>query len=140
MKRRIKLSLVDSEALTRAIEWKRVRSRADRHEVDEQLRAGSSWLMVALDACYDAQMLLVRPRLWMPLPMDVDPNEVETIIAKGDDGVNGGYQAARLVKNLLAAGLSKYEPEPLKALAAAKAQRTAAPASTEREPEPQPQP
>jgi len=71
--------------------------------------------------------------------MYIEPDEIEAIIARGPDR-NGEYQAAKILRKLLRAGLSCFEPEPLKALAAAKAQRTAAPASTEREPEPQPQP
>ena len=116
---RIDLSPLDREALERAIALKRARSREDRREVEGQLKV-NPWLTVAMDACYDAQMLLVRPKLWCPIPMDLDRNEIEATIAKGDDGKNGGYAAAKLLRRMLRAGLSQYEPEPLRRLAEAK--------------------
>ena len=70
-----------------------------------------------MDAVYDAQILLTRPRLWQPLLMDLDPNEIEAIIARGDDNKSGEYAAAKLLRRLLRAGLSQYEPEPLRRLA-----------------------
>jgi hypothetical protein len=52
------------------------------------------------------------------VPLDIaDP---EVTIAKGDDGINGGFAAAKLLRRMLRHGISRYEPEPLKALAAAK--------------------
>src|SRR5262245_39370062 len=117
-----RLSPIDCEALTRALELKRARSPADRREVDEQLKI-RSWFAVALDAVYDAQMMLVRPRLWQPTPHDII--DIEGTLARGDDGVGGSYRAALLLKRMLAAGLSRYEPDPVRALEAKRRQRTA---------------
>src|SRR5262249_57104921 len=108
---------IDCEGLTRAVELKRARSPADRREVDEQLKI-RSWFAVALDAVYDAQMMLVRPRLWQPTPHDII--DIEGTLARGDDGVGGSYRAALLLKRMHAAGLSRYEPDPVRALARAK--------------------
>jgi hypothetical protein len=66
---------------------------------------------------------LIRPRLWQPTPADIDPADIEAIISKGDDGRNGRFQAARLLRKMLKAGLSRFEPMPIEALAAAKARR-----------------
>jgi hypothetical protein len=41
-------------------------------------------------------------------------------INAGDDGVLGRYQAAKLLRRMLDAGLSRYEPDPERALKQAK--------------------
>lgn len=117
------LSQVDREAVTRAIELKRARSPADRREVDDMLKT-HSWFEVAEDAVYCCQRSLIAPRLWQKQPHDIEVDEIETIIARGPDGLGGEYQAAKLLRRMLKAGLSKFEPQPLQALAEAKARRT----------------
>jgi len=116
------LSQVDREAVTRAIELKRARSPADRREVDEMLKT-NAWFEVAEDAVYCCQRSLIAPRLWQPTVADIPPDQVEAIIARGDDGLAGNYAAAKLLRRMLKAGLSKYEPQVLQKLAEAKARR-----------------
>jgi hypothetical protein len=116
MKRRIKLSSVDREALTRALEIARAESPADREALD-QLEKAEGWLVAAQQGVYDCQRSLTAPRLWQPLPMDINPAEVASIIARGPDNLGGEYAAARLLKKMLRAGLSRFEPEPLRRLA-----------------------
>ena len=67
-----------------------------------------------------------RENAWVP--MLIEPNEVEQIIAEGDDGKGWGgrYWAAKLLQEMLAAGLSRYEPDPLGALAEARRRRKTA--------------
>jgi len=61
--------------------------------------------------------------------MYVEPEDIETIIARGPDR-RGEYQAARLLRRMLKAGLSRFEPQPIEALkarATRRAQQAAAP-------------
>jgi hypothetical protein len=118
-----KLSRIDREALTHALEIVRNRPEKEdpgrRAQVDRLLQE-QGWFTAADFCCYCCQSELIRPRLWQPIPADIDPADLETILARGDDGLGGEYAAARVLKRMLRAGLSRYEPEPLKALAEAK--------------------
>ena len=119
-----KLSAVDQEALERAIKLVRNRSEKEdpgrRAQVDH-LMEEEGWFRTAEFCVHCCQMDLVRPRLWQPIPSDID--DIEGTLAKGDDGLGGGYRAALLLKRMLAAGLSRYEPDPVRALAAKRRQR-----------------
>jgi hypothetical protein len=119
-----KLSPVDKEAIGRAIAIMRA-SGPDRAEQIDQLLAEDDWQGAADLAVYHCQRPLIAPRLWQRIPADIDPDQVDAILARGEDK-GGEYQAARLVRKLLRAGLSKYEPQPLQRLAEIKAQRQAA--------------
>jgi len=59
----------------------------------------------------------------MPTPCDLTEGEIDAIITRGDDGLAGNFAAARLLKKMLAAGLSRFEPDPPRALAEAKERR-----------------
>jgi hypothetical protein len=118
-----KLSRIDREALSRALEIVRNRPEKEdpgRREQVDHLMKHEGWFTAADFCCYCCQSELIRPRLWQPIPADIDPADIETILARGDDGLGGEYAAARVLKRMLRAGLSRYEPEPLKALAEAK--------------------
>ena len=116
-----RLSRIDREALERAIEIVRNRKNdPGRREQVDHLMKHEGWFTAADFCCYCCQSELIRPRLWQPIPADIDPADIETILARGDDGLGGEYAAARVLKRMLRAGLSRYEPEPLKALAEAK--------------------
>ena len=124
-----KLSPVDQDALERAIEL--VRNRPEREgpgrraQIDHFLKT-RPWFEVADFCSHSAQMDDIRPKLWQPVPNHIDPADVEGILAKGDDGLRGNYRAALLLKRMLAAGLSRYEPTPIKALVEAKRRAAAA--------------
>jgi hypothetical protein len=119
MKRRTKrLSPVDQDALERAIAI--ARSDPEERAVIDRLMGKEGWFTAAVQACYHCQRELIRPRLWQPMPHDIDPDKIDAIIARGDDGLAGEYQAARLLRRMLRAGLSRYEPDPVRALAEAK--------------------
>ena len=118
-----KLSRIDREALTRALEIVRNRPEKEdpgRREQVDHLMKHEGWFTAADFCCYCCQSEVIRPRLWQPIPAGIDPADIETILARGDDAPNGNYAAAKLLKRMLRAGLSRYEPEPLKALAEAK--------------------
>jgi hypothetical protein len=120
------LSPVDQEALERAIELVRNRSEKEdpgrRAQIDRMMEE-DDWFRTVEFCVHCCQMDLVRPRLWQPIPADID--DLEGTLAKGDDGLGGGYRAALLLKRMLAAGLSRYEPDPVRALEAKRRQRTA---------------
>jgi hypothetical protein len=119
-----KLSPVDREALERAIEI--ARSDPEERETIDRLMKEQGWYVAAHQAVYHCQRELIRPRLWQPMPYDIDPAQVEAIIARGPDGLAGEYQAARLLRRMLRAGLSRYEPDPIRALERAKERAAAA--------------
>jgi len=118
-----KLSHIDREALTRALEIVRNRPEKEdpghRAQVDRLLQE-QGWFTAADFCCYCCQSELIRPRLWQPIPADINPAGIEAIIARGDDAPNGNFAAAKLLKRMLRAGLSRYEPDPVRALAEAK--------------------
>jgi len=131
-KRRIEalpdLDPADAEAFGRAIELYRGMSQENSEQVDHWLRR-DGWLQAARYCVAGCQTSLVRPRLWLTLPMYVEPEDIETIIARGPDR-RGEYQAARLLRRMLKAGLSRFEPQPIEALkarATRRAQQAAAP-------------
>jgi|SRR5215831_18160582 len=113
----------DPEALTRAIEIARNSGEPGLREQIDRLMERDGWGATAEFCVYCCQRELIRPRLWQPTPADIDPAEIETIISRGNDGVNGNFAAATLLKRMLRAGLSRYEPRPVEALAAAKEAR-----------------
>jgi len=119
MSRRTELSALDRDAFERAIEITRNSKEPGRREQVDRMLKEEGWFRTADFCVYSCQMDLVRPRLWQPTPADIDPADIETIIARGDDGVGSGrYAAAKLLRRMLRAGLSRYEPDPLRALEA----------------------
>jgi hypothetical protein len=122
-----RLSPVDREALERALKiilGRPEREDRGRREQVERMLEEDGWFRAADFCVYCCQMELVRPRLWQPIPSDI--TDIEGTLAKGDDGLGGSYRAALLLKRMLAAGLSRYEPDPIRALAAAKERAAAA--------------
>jgi len=71
-----------------------------------------------LTAAYSQQVKNLHLRPWQSPPCWIDPADVEDIIAAGpgEDDTHGRYDAARLLKRMLAAGLSRFEPDPAGAL------------------------
>jgi hypothetical protein len=112
------LSPVDEDALRRAIEIVRLKSPADREQIDHKL-ASEAWEDVGSFASYSAQSDALGLKPWQTPPCWVD--DLVGDINRGNDGVVGNYAAAKLLQRLLDAGLSRFEPDPLGALARAKA-------------------
>lgn len=114
------LSDVDQEALERAIRICLThKDRADQLQMERKLASEDDWWDTATFAAYSCQVDALRLLPWQTPPCWVD--DIEGILAGGDDGEMGCYAAARLLKRLLAAGLSRYEPDPIGALKRAKA-------------------
>jgi len=108
---------VDREALERAIEMARQESPGRREQIDDKL-ADEPWEKVARFAAYCCQCDTLRLKPWQSPPCWVD--DMEAILAAGDDGIRGQYAAAKLLMKMLDAGLSEWEPDPVAALAKAR--------------------
>jgi len=108
---------IDRDAFERAIEICRTQKEpADRIQIEHML-ASRLWREVAEFASYscqcDALHLLPwqNPPCWANLVRDIQG---------GPDGISGDYAAAVLLRKMLDAGLSRFEPDPLVALKQAK--------------------
>jgi hypothetical protein len=109
-----RLTDTDRQALERAIEIRRQESAAERQWLDELLKE-RTWRDVAESCVYGCQCKALQLKPWEAPPITVrhDPDEV----LQWKDHPRPSYlRAAQLLKRLLAAGLSRYEPDPLRAL------------------------
>ena len=99
---------IDRDALTRAMEMAR-RDPGRAWQLDSMLE-DRSWEEVARFASYVVQGDLLRLYPWETPPESIDEN--------GDDPRDAAGR--KLLRRMLKAGLSRYEPDPLGALAAVK--------------------
>jgi hypothetical protein len=103
----------DADALERAIAMARLESPSRAQQIDDKLK-DDPWLEVGKFAAYCCQSITLRLKPWETPPCWVSVAAIESVIARGD--INSEYKAARLLEQMLAAGLSKYEPDPPAAL------------------------
>jgi hypothetical protein len=106
---------VDRLALDRAIQLTLAEEDQGRVEQVQSMLKERSWGEVALFCAYHQQgrNLCIKP--WEYTPCWIEPDEVDAIIACRQDGQQ--YGAAKLLKRMLAAGLSAFDPTPLQSLA-----------------------
>ena len=104
---RPKLSQVDKEALERAL-------KMDGRKV----RRGDDWWWEATSAAYGCQMDSLHLRPWQEPPCWADDDK-----PVDHDGTHGRAAAWALRRRLIKAGLSMYEPDPVRALEAAAARQ-----------------
>jgi len=109
------LSPADMDALTRAVAEQRARGGERKRQIENML-ATRTWVEAAKFAAYSQQNLHLQIKPWEVVPCEVGPDDRDF---PGDEMRHVG-SAARLVRRLLAAGLSKYEGDPLAALERAK--------------------
>jgi hypothetical protein len=104
---------IDRDALERAIEMTRAIGGPDAVQIENML-ARDPWEQVARFAAYCRQCdnLHLGPHQSPPCWVD----DMEGTLAKGDDGIDGSYAAARLLQRMLDANISIYEPDPIAAL------------------------
>ena len=107
MVKKTKLSDIDRDALERALE----KAKADEPDRIERKLERKGWIEAATSAAYGCQRRALGLKPWQSPPMygDAHPDH------------NGHTDAAVLLKRLLDAGLSRYEPDPIGALAAIEA-------------------
>ena len=106
------LSAVDRDALKRAIEIAKAESPGRAAQINDKLKT-ESWRAVAEFAASCCQHRALATRPWELAPVSVDEDDP---IPDGDDHRRTG-RAIKLLRRLLAAGLSRYEPDPIEALA-----------------------
>jgi hypothetical protein len=119
---RAALSDADCEALERAIAMCRAESEQERAHIDRVL-AAEGWQQAGETAAYHQQDRRLKLKPWEMSPCqfrgDIDSYLAATSIPASSPewhDYRGARQAALLIKRLLAAGLSKYEPDPETAL------------------------
>jgi len=107
---------IDRDALARCIETMRNSANpADREQIEDKLKA-EPWIEAAELAAYSWQFDALRLKPWQSPPCWVDPRDIKATLSAGDHGVGRHYATAKLLQRLLAAGLSRYEPDPIAAL------------------------
>jgi hypothetical protein len=90
----------------------------DRIHVERILKE-EGWLAAAELACIYRQSDALSLKPYQSPPCEIHPDDIRTILARGDDGF-GDYSAAQLLKQLFEADLSQYEPNPVAAIGRAK--------------------
>jgi hypothetical protein len=114
-----KLTRADQEALQRAIDIARAQSAEERAHIDREL-AEDGWQHAAETAAYHCQDSALRLKPWQTPPCWLRTDAaVQVALLTPPPDVRGRQMAAELVQELLAAGLSRFEPDPLRALAKA---------------------
>jgi hypothetical protein len=108
------LSRADRDALERAV-WLARRTPALAKAIDDRLARGDDWLEVATSAAYHCQLEALNCLPWQDPPMFGDT-----------DRPTRDQHAAELLRRLLDAGLSRYEPNPIVALERAGAKKRVA--------------
>jgi hypothetical protein len=112
----------DIDAWERCIEIERSRNPTRAAYINETL-AKEGLEKAGRDAAYACQYTALRLRPWEWTPSWVEPSQADAIIARGPNNTapqEGDYAAAVLLRKMLAAGISRWEPDPLAALAQAK--------------------
>jgi hypothetical protein len=124
------LTDADREALVLAIEIARRHSPADRQQIDGKLARGEPWFAVAVFAAHGCQERALRLPPWQCWPpCTVEPDEVD---APGLEHRGIGSSAA-LLRRMLAAGVSRFHPDPVSAIERAEAASEKSPASRGKE-------
>jgi hypothetical protein len=114
-----KLSQVDRDAMKRAIEIVRQRDAASRDQIDHKLR-DEPWQEVGEFAAYSCQCDSLHLKPWQDPPCVIN---LASALREPFGDQRAEREAAELLKKILAAGLSRYEGDPLQALDRAKEAR-----------------
>jgi len=109
---------VDREALNRALQMVLADPDRDRaaqvrsflEDVDQDPDHG--WWCAASFASYHRQFEHLQLDPWEAPPMEIDPDQIENIIARGDQS-DRLFGAAKLAKKMIAHGVSLYDPTPI---------------------------
>ena len=108
---------LDRAALELAVKLCRAES-VHAEQIADKLK-DEPWETVAEFCAYHCQMDSLNLKPWEIPPCEInnpdDPDDLPRPYA-------GRYEAAKLLKRMLAAGVSKYHPDPLAAIAAAETQ------------------
>ena len=116
----MRLTRTDKAAMQRAIALTRAEGRGRRDQIDAMLR-NEPWEAVGAFASAHCQTRALDLRPWMWPPVFV--TDIKACLREPPDAPNQIYNAARLLKRMLAAGVSRYDPDPISALERAKANK-----------------
>ena len=98
------------------------RSRAkipvERCRIDERLAKGESWEKVAGFCASHCQSDALGLMPWQSAPLWF-ANHLETVLSEPYGDASGRREAGEILQRLLRNGLSKFEPDPLQAIAEA---------------------
>jgi hypothetical protein len=107
----VKLSAADRDAMTRAIvianEYQHKHDRLRDGETQIECKLKVDWIEAGESAAYSCQVRVLGLKPWQSPPCYGD----------AQPGHDGHADAAVLLKRLLDAGLSRWEPDPVAALA-----------------------
>jgi hypothetical protein len=109
------LSEADKDAMARAIALMQSGSRRDREQIGHYL-ATESWERSGEFAAYVCQDRSLKLRPWAPPPCWMRKPEYIAAALARPYGIDGERQAGELARDLIAAGLSIFESDPLAAL------------------------
>ena len=113
---------LDRDAFARAIAQMQAEAAGShgRQLIDALLAKGQSFAETGETACYFCQTKALRLKPWQSPPMYAAAR------TDGHDNGSGGWKVAELLAHrLLAAGLSRFEPDPLGALERVERERVA---------------
>jgi hypothetical protein len=99
----------DREALTRALEQCRAASKEECRQIDGMVQE-RGWMEAAAFASYSRQIDTLHLRPWQEPPSHV---------SDAFEPRRGEEAAARILRKMLKAGVSRWHPDPLAALEAA---------------------
>ena len=111
----------DRDALDQCIRLVLDEGPDESHVVREYLKE-NDWWGAASQACYHRQIDHLQLDAESP-PCWIDENEIDQIIARGPGNHNNDYSGALLLQKMLALGVSKWQPQPIDAVAAAQHKR-----------------
>jgi len=110
---------VDKAALALAIEAVRKESPSQCQRIDDRLAAGEDWTDIGKSCAYHRQIVVLDLMPWQSPPCYADPGALREPF--GDP--RAARESAELLQRLLRLGLSRFEPDPLAAIAEAEAKR-----------------
>ena len=87
-----------------------------------ELETEQGWWEGAIQAVYSLQCDHLALDSEEP-PCCIRADEIDAIISRGPSAENRSYDSARLLKKMLAAGVSKFDPQPIDSLAAVQQKR-----------------
>jgi hypothetical protein len=124
---------VDRAAMKRAIEEVRQKGGEDLRQIEQKLR-DEPWEDVGQFAAYSCQDDNLQLEPWQVPPCWLrDDDDVQAALSMPHDH-SGRREAGELVQRLLAAGLSRFEPNPIRALAEVEATASSSQEGTNAEP------
>jgi hypothetical protein len=103
----------DHDALERCIQATLASKDHKRAEQVREKLAEEPWNEVALFCVYDRQLEALHLKPWEDPPCWIEPDDIKAILATPG---HASFEAAKLAKQLIDAGLSIYEPDPIEAL------------------------